>query len=319
MNPEIFSLYPRIAEKLFERPWMILPATHAMLVDRLSSYVAADGPKLPAEDKSARWYGALETAGRPRGAWMVNYDNRRAAVPYNMDSETGIGQVVVAGIIGKGLSGMEMSCGGVCVDHVQAALQHLGELGAKQVALHFNTPGGVCTGVHECAEFIADFNSSAAPVHAYTDTMSCSCGYYLMAGCETITAAKTADIGCIGVYCYLNDRSGEWEKMGRVAHLIASGKYKGQGAPGVPLSGEFLAHLREEVDHLFAAFAGHVVNHRGDEIMEEAVKKKKTPEQWAAEIMQGQSWLAEQAPRALFDGFITNRAAHVRALMQSNG
>lgn len=336
MLDEIFSAYPRIAQRVYLEPWGIKALAFEAITKRLESFVMGDrtyeantahrpSPESAESALNARLIGGVDPrptfatstaqasahANADRPDWMVNYDNRRAAVPYNMDRRNMIGQVLVSGIIGKGLSSFDMSCGGVCVDHIEGAMRHLGELGARAVALHFSTPGGVCTGVPECAEFIAQFNASVAPVHAYTDTMCCSCGYYLAAGASTFTAARTADIGCIGVYCYLVDRSGEFEKEGKKAILLASGKFKGQGAPGVPIAEEFIAHLRGEVDALFAGFAGHIVDHRGEAISAEAGKKGRRAEAWANEIMQGQSWLASEAPRGLFDGYFANRVAHM--------
>lgn len=326
MPAEIFSAYPRIAAKVFQQPWAITPEAYYTIVSRLDAFVQDPQPRLPGPGPGSGHKTAAEIedglqgrlAAASRGEdWMVNSQNRRAAIPYNMDRTSMIGQVQAAGIVGKGLSGMEISCGGLCVDQIQAAIMHLAELGARKIALHLNTPGGHCTGVSEFCAWLADFSAADVPVHAFTDTMACSCGYWIAAGCATFTAAPTSDIGCIGVFSYLNDRSGEWEKLGRKAHLLASGKFKGQGAPGIPLSEEFLAHLRGEVETLARTFFAHIISHRGDQISAEARSLGKSPEEFASSIMQGQSWLAGQAPRALHDGFLSSRAAHLTALARS--
>lgn len=359
MFAEIFSSYPRIAQKVFGEPWAIIPDAHEMILDRLHAFVTSRDPAPPparesALDREIRLNGFLLTAGEAleginelanltsledqfpltaalrsdkmdrmrarRGEpaptqWLVTDANRRAAMPYNMDSTSMIGQVNVSGIIGKGLSGSELACGGCCVDQIQTAVAHLGELGAEKIALHFNSPGGTVTGLHECASWLADFSANQVPLHAYTDTLCASAALYLALAADSFTAARTATIGSIGTMTSVTDYSQEWARLGRKTHLIASGIHKGQGTKGVPISEETLARLRDSVDRLSAEFFAWVIEKRGEKIAAEAQGLGLKPEEWAQQIMQGQTWFTGTAPRALYDTILPSRSAHLAALI----
>lgn len=330
MSQKIFMELPRIANAVFCQPWMIRPSFHSeILVPRLQAALdnparhqprAWDdgGPSETEEQRRAR----IEAEFNARlcakqGDWMVNDSNRRAALPYNMDSASRVGQVLVSGIIGKALSSFAMECGGVCVDHIQKAFSHLAELGAGSVALHLDTPGGTVTGVPECAAFLSAFNEQAAPIHAFTDTMCCSAGYYLAASASTISVAPTADIGSIGVYTAILDSSANYEKNGLKMHLLSSGWAKGQGMRGTPVSTDYLALAKKSVMDHANRFFSHVLQSRGDQIRTEAESLELDPAVHAMNIMQGQDWTALDAPSALYDGFFANRTAHVISLTEA--
>jgi len=319
----------RIADAVFCKPWMILPAFHQgtlapqliAAMDGKTTVHAYDDYDPPTAAEVEQSYNCrLIAAGKGDGDWEVTEKNRRASLPYNLSASSKVGQILVQGIIGKGLDSFDMSCGGVCVDHIQSALEHLGDLGARAVAIHFNTPGGTVTGVPEAAAAIRSFSESVAPVHAYTDTLCASAGYYLAAAADTITAAESADIGSIGVYSAIIDSSGYYEKAGIKVHLMASGWAKGQGMRGTVPSEDYLASVKADVMRHAERFWEHVSARRSAAIVQESAAltaasgAEVSPAAWASAIMQGQCWTAADAPRALIDGHLPNRAAHVRQL-----
>lgn len=333
MSQEIFSELPRIADAVFCQPWMIRPSFHSsVLVPRLQSAIENPDRHQPKhrawDDDDSDYDEEAHAKAREKslnakliakqGEWLVTEKNRKAALPYNIDSATMIGQVNITGIIGKALSGFAMSCGGVCVDQVQKAFTHLAELGAKKIKADFDTPGGTVTGVPECADFIAAFDETVCPVHAYTDTMCCSAGYYLAASARTLTASPTADLGSIGVYCAILDSSAYYEKEGLKMHRLASGWAKGQGMRGVPVSEEYLAFAKEGVMDHARRFWGHIIQNRSEQITAEAHSLDRDPAVHAMEIMQGQDWAAQTAPKALYDALLPNRTAHLRELILAN-
>lgn len=331
MFEKLFSALPRISNAVFFAPWGILPAFHResivpQLLEARANMASFASPRGYREDiseeeaarrREARLNATLCAA---RGEWLINKDNRRAQIGYNIDSASRIGQINVSGIIGKGLDSFDMMCGGVCVDHIQMAMEHLAEFKPKALAMHYNTPGGVVTGVQETADFIAAWSREVAPVHAYTDTMCASCGYYLASSAVTFTAAASASIGSIGVYCAALDSSAAYEQRGLKMHLMASGWAKGQGTPGTPIAQDYLDFLQAGVDRAAARFYAHVTGRRMAQIEAEAAALTAAsgtviePAAWASRIMNGQYWDAQDAPRALFDGFFSSRRAHLSAL-----
>lgn len=335
MTPTIFSRLPRLSHTVFCRPWMILPDFHRQtLVPQLiaarenqaalASVRAEEGREETAEERAARrhseYQAKLCTASEN---WVITPDNRRASIPYNMDARIRLAQINVNGIIGKGLDSWDMMCGGVCVDHIQQAMEHLAEFSPAALAMHFSTPGGTVTGVPETAEFIQQWSKDVAPVHAYTDTLCASAGIYLAYGADTFTAAASADIGSIGVYCALIDSSRYYKKLGLDVHLLASGWAKGQGYPGTAISKEYLEATRADVNLHASRFFSHVMLSRAGQIEREAAMiaattdAEMTPADWAAQIMQGQCWTAQDAPACLLDGIYPNRRAHLAALVES--
>jgi ClpP class serine protease len=327
---EIFSRLPRIADAVFNQPWMILPEFHLRtLVPQLLAAVenpdryqrTVRSEESGRRDPHARhrtFDASLIAGGQP--SWLIKPEDKRASVAYNIDGRSGVAQIYVNGVIGKALDSFDMECGGVCLDHVVAALEHLAEYSPTALALHFNSPGGTVTGVSEAADAITAFSRGVAPVHAYTDSMCASAAYWLACAADDFTAAASSYIGSIGVYCALVDSSKLYEDKGVFVKLISSGIYKGQGTPGVPLSEQYVALRRQQCQATAERFFGAVIGARGEEIASEAAAIAAAngmpllPEEWAASIMQGQAWYASDAPRSLTDGFHADRRAHLRSL-----
>jgi signal peptide peptidase SppA len=151
---------------------------------------------------------------------------------------------------------------------------------AEAIVLHMDTPGGTVTGTPETSAQIAYISEHIKPVVAFTDGGANSAGYYLAAPCWQIVASHSARVGSIGVYMALLDSSVAYEINGYKQELFASGKYKGMGLPGLPLTDAQKDHLQREVDALYADFRDVVRAGRPDV---------------ADESMQGQTFRAIEA------------------------
>jgi ClpP class serine protease len=322
---KIFSRLPRIADAVFCQPWMIQPEFHQLtLVPQLLS--AVENPARFTGDRAGEDY-TPDPHAKQRALndtlcavnlsqWLIPAEEKRAQVAYNVDANTRVAQLYVNGIIGKALDGFDMMCGGVCVDHIVTALEHLAEFSPSALALHFNSPGGTVTGVAECAQAIRAFTLGAAPVHAFTDSMCASAAYWMACAADSFTAADSSVIGSIGVYCALVDSSQYYQKEGIFVKLISSGVFKGQGTRGVPINEEYVMLRKQQCADCADRFFAAVIEGRGDQIAAEAaaLPVPLPPEEWAAQIMQGQWWYAQDAPAALRDGAHSDRRAHLRAL-----
>ncbi len=300
MISKILSALPRIGQAVFCQPWMIRPSFHAdVLVPQL----------LAARENPARYAG-------------VNEDRRDNYLEpiYAYDKKSGIAQLLISGVIGKGLDWWSQYFGGIEIDHLSQALDEIATLRPRTLAVHLSTPGGTVTGVEEFAAELRQFADTIAPVHAYTDTQCCSAGYWIAAACDTFTAAPSADIGSIGVYCALFDTSRLYQEKGIDVTVVTNGKYKGQGYPGTPISQDYKAHVAADVARCEQRFYSHVAGRRAAQITTEATtlaaagQPDLTPAEHASAIMQGQTWMAQDAPRALLDGFFASRRQHLAAL-----
>jgi len=129
------------------------------------------------------------------------------------------------------------------------------------IVLDVNSPGGFVTGTEETAAAIM---RSAKPVVAFTSTMAASAGYWIFVAAKATYASPSATLASVGVYSLFYDWSEAFAQMGIKAELFASGKFKGMGSMGVPLTDEQSAHLQEGVDELAAEFKGFVRARRGN-------------------------------------------------------
>jgi ClpP class serine protease len=90
-----------------------------------------------------------------------------------------------------------------------------------------------------------------------------SAAYWICSAADEIVATPSADVGSIGVFTMHTDTSGAEEKAGIKRTVISAGKYKGEAAPGVPLTDDAQAALQARVSECYAMFAGDVAKHRG--------------------------------------------------------
>ncbi len=198
--------------------------------------------------------------------------------------EGGIAVVPVAGVIGKGLSAIEKSCGACGIEDVEDDLAEclMNEL-CSGVVLHIDSPGGAVTGVPELASKISEL-AKVKSVVAFTDGQCDSAAYWLAAGCKGIVASASAEVGSIGVYMPWADQTKRFEQAGVKMDVIKNtgGTFKGMGIPGTSLTEEQRAHLQQRVDQIYGMFTGHVTAYRD-------VKP---------ETMRGQTFLAAEAKEA---------------------
>jgi signal peptide peptidase SppA len=160
-----------------------------------------------------------------------------------------------------------------------------------RIVLDINSPGGHVRGVPELSRKIAAWNGQKR-IRASIDGIGCSAAYYLAAGCHSIFALETSDVGSIGVVSAFVDESQAYAAAGRKVVMFTGGKLKGAGIPGTALTPEMQAHLQERTLLLYEAFKSHVSTYR-----------KRVP----ADAMEGQSFLGSQAAKnGLVDGLVDN-------------
>jgi signal peptide peptidase SppA len=166
------------------------------------------------------------------------------------------------------------------------------------VLLDIDSPGGSVTGVPELAARIKAV-ADERPVFAFTDGMMCSAAYWLASQTDAIYATKTADVGSIGVYMAILDEARAYEMAGVKVELFKAGRLKGMGMPGTSLTEEAREHLQSEVDDIYQWFTSDVRSKRDV----------------SAEVMQGQSFMAEAAARhELIDMVVPSLAAAVEEI-----
>lgn len=227
--------YPRIHHAVYFEPWAILESKHASIRAVLDSAMQGN---------------------------ITDFLDERKPVEYAVND--GIATIPIEGVIGKGLSTIEKSCGGVCVDEIGAMLgRAVSDPAVTGIMLDINSPGGSVAGVPELGDAVSAANE-IKPVIAFTDGEMASAAYWLAAGASAIYSTKSAIVGSIGVYIPWMDSSAYYAANGRKVEVIrnAGADLKGMGVPGTSLSDEQRAHLQEHVDQVAQMFHEHVVSNR---------------------------------------------------------
>jgi protease-4 len=285
--------YPHLVRKLFCEPLLVLPSTYATfereLLSRMGVPFDASHHDPHARLRLDHNPGEGEDGNnQPRAETPAEASQRR--INNVMTIYGSVAVISVDGVIDKHLSDWDMACyGGVDLDDIDAAVSQVYNMDrVKDVAFYFNTPGGSATGVPETAARIHALGAlkkdggGGKRTHARVDMLCASAGQWLASQCNKTSAAPSATMGSIGVYCALLDQTGWMAKEGLKVNLIKAGAYKAMGASFKELTDEERSMMQSRVDELWSDFKTSVRSGRGDV---------------AESTMQGQTFAAKDAKK----------------------
>ena len=234
--------FERVQRELYGKPWALMPQVYDSFHRALQNRI-----QFNKEDA------VMEFMGQ-----RVEYK-----LPQEYTNIDGVAVIEIDGALGYRLDQIDKACiGMVDYNDIREAIDKANsDQTVGSILLHINSPGGMVTGLKETADYI---QSSLKPTVAFTDSLCASAGYYLASACTSIFGTYSSDVGCIGTLMSWIDITGAMEMAGLKAELIASGKYKGMGTPGIPLTDEQRAYLQDEVDELAEEFRNYVVSRRGN-------------------------------------------------------
>ncbi len=138
----------------------------------------------------------------------------------------------------------------------------------KSILLHVDSPGGQVSGTAELGDKV---KNSKKPVTAYIEDLGASAAYWVASQASKVYANRMAQIGSIGVYTAIEDRSAQAAMAGVKVHLINTGKYKGAGYPGTQITDAQLEDFQGRIDSIFGEFKSAVASGRG--LSDDAVSK----------------------------------------------
>ena len=138
----------------------------------------------------------------------------------------------------------------------------LGDPAVRRIVLRIDSPGGSVEGLCDAGDRIWQA-SQQKPVDAVIEEIGASAAYWLASQANRVYANQSARVGSIGVYTVIADTSGVAEKMGVRFHLVASGRHKGVGTPGIPIDDDHLAAIASEVGDYYEMFKRAVSRGRG--------------------------------------------------------
>lgn len=131
----------------------------------------------------------------------------------------------------------------------------------KAILLHIDSPGGTVAGTADLAADVRSANG-IKPVYAHIEDLGASAAYWVASQARRITANATAEVGSIGTLLVLDDTSGMYAAKGIKVHVISTGKYKGAGCDGAPVTDDHIKMFQETVDDLNEHFLKGVAQGR---------------------------------------------------------
>jgi signal peptide peptidase SppA len=261
-----------IINAVYTKPWLILPSYHATIRQVVRNHL--NGLRPSAE--------ALGFFGEDLPD--ISFVDNIAVIP-------------VKGVITKGASLMEKSCGACSTEDIEAHIETALEANADGIVFDIDSPGGTVTGVPELADLISEVDDDV-PTMAFTEGMMASAAYWIGASAGQVYASKSADVGSIGVYVPWIDESEAFERQGVHVEVIRNegADLKGMGFPGTSLTKEQRQALQDDVNRIADQFHAHIMENR----------RVTNP----TDTFRGQSFIADDAAeRGLIDEVLTRKQA----------
>jgi ClpP class serine protease len=277
--------YPDIHRVLTQEPLAIVPTAHASWLSRFEAYLEFRSRSVErVEQASSLSPLRFDAANRDVEIFGQTVERPQAEI------EDGIMFLPVGGPVGRGLGKVEKACG--CVDYSEI-LADLDEMesdpNCRGCIILWDSPGGMVQGGNAVKNRILACEKT---ILSHCEGLMGSQAYFLACCADGVFATDDARVGSIGVYCYALDRSKQYADAGLKPLLITSGKYKGMGAPGIPMSKDQIELLQSEVDDLAEKFYTHVDDMRSGNV--------------SREDMQGQVFTGEKAfAKGLIDDVVT--------------
>lgn len=216
----------------------------------------------------------------------VSYASQRSYEVY----DKGVAMIPIVGPLSKGAS----KFGGTSTLEVRRALRAaVADEDVKRIVLAIDSPGGQADGCYELAEALWQARQ-VKPLAAYIEDLGASGAYWFASQAQRITANKPGMIGSIGAFAVLEDISGAMSEKGVSVRVVATGPYKGLGAPGTPHTQALLDETQRQVDQVGALFFAAV--RRGRMLSDPRL----------AAVTDGRLWIADDAVAlGLVDGIET--------------
>jgi signal peptide peptidase SppA len=173
-----------------------------------------------------------------------------------MQIRNGIALIPCHGVLARGVSQIEKSCGITDVEDIQRDLDEVENAkGVDLVVLDVDSPGGMHNGSTELAYRLAEYGKETL---AWVPGGANSAAYNAACSCDSIWAAPSAQVGCIGSYIAILDESRAYEMQGLKMEVFKSSEIKGAGVPGTALTDAQREYFQSIVDQATEQFTSHV-------------------------------------------------------------
>lgn len=234
----------RRAELVLGRPWSIVPEA---LIEITSRMTRADSDAAGPAPEAA-------VGRRAAGGRITATGGQIAVLPLR-------GTITPRGSLFSLLFGL----GGGLQSFRESFREALADGDVGAIVLDIDSPGGLIDLVPEAAEEIRAARGSK-PIVAIANTLCASAAYWIASQADEVVITPSGQVGSIGVFLIHEDYSRMEEMLGIKTTIISAGDHKTDGNPYEPLSKGARAALQQQVDDLYAMFAGAVAAGRGTSV-----------------------------------------------------
>lgn len=180
----------------------------------------------------------------------------------SMTVSNGIATIPIHGILARGVSPIEKSCGVTDYNDIETdILEARNDQTVEAILLDIDSPGGAVNGLFEVAEEVLT-TRDMKPIVAFTAGQMCSAAYFLGCCASAICAAPSSSVGSIGVILQVLDETKRLESLGYKVETFTSDPLKGTGARGTSLTDAQKEYLQSMVNEAAGHFKTHVRNNR---------------------------------------------------------
>jgi signal peptide peptidase SppA len=143
----------------------------------------------------------------------------------------------------------------------------------QAIVIAIDSPGGTAAGSEALANDIRDAGKTK-PVFAQIEDIGASAAYFAASQAQKIFAStRTTQVGSIGTYLVVSDRSEAAKQFGEKVHVFATGPLKGAGVPGTEITDRHKSYFQASVEALQVPFDDAVkAGRRMSDAQLEAVK-----------------------------------------------
>lgn len=214
----------------------------------------------------------IRISARLSEPWAIRHNELRAFLAMDDDGMSevmpmkreimevvgGIAVVKLTGVMMNNPDEIDILCGACSTpEFADAVRSAANDPAIAAIVLDIDSPGGQTRGVDEAA---AAVRAAAAvkPVVAYSGGLNCSAALWASCGATVSYCSRMAIVGSIGCFSVLGDVSEYYASAGIKMHLVKSGKFKGEGAHGTPVSEGLIGRVQKLVDQIGTMFKADV-------------------------------------------------------------
>jgi signal peptide peptidase SppA len=195
----------------------------------------------------------------PHAGWFADDDEDESDPPYSIDN--GVAVLEMTGPMTK--RSYWWGAGGSTSQFRKTLQQAVADGRVQSILLKIDSPGGQVAGTADLALDIAAA-SACKPLAAYFEDCGCSAAYW--AGSQAgagVYCNQTATIGSVGTLFTVDDTSGYFKQLGIKRNVIGTGKWKGAGTSGAPITEEQRQYFEDQAHAINASFLAAVQVARG--------------------------------------------------------